>query len=222
MKNLYRHADKALNKLFHFAAMLFQQSVSLAHWDELNVISFARNIYERVDEAAMEEFREIARKARQDAEKELAISSPRTRRNDEDVAFILLLRNRYDPKTEYQYGKEWERKRDRLVESAMAVQQANRDYRGVNSNELRVVLQRALNLMERQLREMADTVTDESRNEVFAEAGITQVMWNTQRDERVCPECRERDGQVYPLFGVPSKHRRCRCYLTPVVTPFKE
>ena len=212
MRNLYRHADSALKRLYAFAATLFQQSSMLASWDELNVIRNAQDIFVQMDEAARREFLWIARKARKDVEAEMAL--PHKEMDDD---FIFMLFARYDPKTQYQYRNEWTRKRDRLVESAIAVQQANQNYRGANSNELRAVLQRAMNLMERQLREMADTVTDETRNEAFAEAGIEKVMWNTQKDERVCSVCRERDGKVYPLFGVPPKHRRCRCYLTPVV-----
>ena len=212
MKNLYRHADSALKRLYAFAASLFQQAAMLASWDELNIIRTTETIFSEMDEAAKREFLWIARKARKDVEAELALPH-----RDLDDAFILMLYARYDPKTQYKYDNEWERKRERLVEAAMAVQHANQNYRGANSNELRAVLQRTLNLMEQQLREMADTVTDETRNDAFAEAGIPKVMWNTQRDERVCSVCRERDGKVYPLYGVPDKHHRCRCYLTPVV-----
>ena len=67
-----------------------------------------------------------------------------------------------------------------------------------------------------QMRQMADTVTDAARAKAFGDAGVGQVRWITQHDERVCKICRPRDGVIYPLDAVPPKHHNCRCYLIPL------
>jgi SPP1 gp7 family putative phage head morphogenesis protein len=43
---------------------------------------------------------------------------------------------------------------------------------------------------------------------------VQKVVWCTVRDWRVCPECDERDGEVYDLDDCPvlPHHSFCRCY----------
>jgi SPP1 gp7 family putative phage head morphogenesis protein len=47
------------------------------------------------------------------------------------------------------------------------------------------------------------------------QAGTDKVEWIDTEDERVCPICSERDGQVYPAdqVAIPA-HPRCRCIVT--------
>lgn len=97
----------------------------------------------------------------------------------------------------------------------MAVGQASDRARIANTQAARKALKRALDVLERQVMEMADTVTDDARTEAFRDAGIDEVRWNTQQDERVCSVCHDRDGLIYPVDQLPPKHPRCRCYFTP-------
>lgn len=208
MSKVYAPADKALKVLYDRAEAAFSQLATTAAWDELNVIREVSNVYEDINQTASEQYLMIARRAYHEAQKEIGVESS----DDKNLAlFLLLLLRKYDAKTQYRYDHEWERKRDRLAESILSLPKAEQV---VNGNALRQALHRALNLMAGQLRNMADTVTDEARNEAFRDAGITEVVWNTQRDERVCEVCEERDRQVYPINALPPKHRRCRCYLT--------
>lgn len=49
---------------------------------------------------------------------------------------------------------------------------------------------------------------------------ITQVRWNTARDELVCPVCRPLDGTLIGIGDIdafPPAHVNCRCYVTPIV-----
>lgn len=217
MSGIYRHADRGLKRLYREVESQFQFTALTAHWDELNVLRTVSDLYERIDDFTRKEYLNIARKAYADAQDEILALLPEKegRFSDLDMLFLTNLYTRYDHKTEYRYDREWERKRDRLAESMMAVIQAQDAARISNTNEIRVALQRALNLMEKQMRQMADTVTDEARNRAFEDAGVDQVMWNSQHDNKVCSECDERDGQIYPIHAVPGKHRGCRCYLTP-------
>jgi SPP1 gp7 family putative phage head morphogenesis protein len=70
-------------------------------------------------------------------------------------------------------------------------------------------------------------VTEVTR--VFAEGNISawnstgfvdSFSWETARDERVCPICTPRAGQIYKLTDSSNKppgHVRCRCWIRPVV-----
>ena len=206
MKTPYNHADKALKVLNDTMGREFQNmSVSL-RFDELNVIEVKKQVgamYTRINRAVKCQFGKVAQKVFEDTEKELGVAHTEFA----GMGFVLALLKRYDPVTKYVYTSEWMRKRDRLVESIMASE---------GRRELRQALKRALDLMALQVRQYADNLTDETRNEVFERAGVDEVRWNTQRDARVCGECADRDGMIYPIDAVPCKHYRCRCYLTAV------
>ena len=219
MSNIYRHADKALQRLYKYTESQFQSVATTARWDELNVIETTDDLFSRIDGTAMREYEQIMKRAYEDAKKEIIEIFPLTvgRFKGIDNVFLLALMRRYDSKTEYRYDREWQRKADRLAESIMAHISDEAFGPILNSPAVRRSLQRALNLLNGQLRNMADTVTDEARNEAFTQAGIDQVMWNTQRDERVCGTCMDRDRKIYYITAVPPKHPRCRCYLTPVI-----
>lgn len=206
MKTPYSHADKALKVLNDTIGREFQNiSVSL-RFDELNVIKVKKQIgamYTRINLEVIRQFEKVARHVFDDTENELGV----THTEFVSGSFVLALFKRYDPVTKYVYTSEWERKRDRLVESIMASD---------GRRELRQALKRALDLMAFQVRQYADNLTDETRREVFERAGVDEVKWNTQHDVKVCGECNDRDGMIYPIDAVPCKHNRCRCYLTAV------
>ena len=64
---------------------------------------------------------------------------------------------------------------------------------------------------------------------IFAEANskawtstgfVSKVQWRTAQDERVCPICGPKAGQLYDVSDAgnrPPAHIRCRCWLQPVV-----
>lgn len=40
-----------------------------------------------------------------------------------------------------------------------------------------------------------------------------RVRWVSQKDDRVCKECKERNGDLYESSDdIPEKHPNCRCY----------
>lgn len=206
MKTPYRHADKAMKSLSDKMGAEFQNLSSTLRFDELNVIAVRKQVtqmYERINAQVLREFREVASRVHDDTQTEIAVD------NTEFLAaaFLIAIFGRYDKVTKYVYTNEWERKRDRLIESIMA---------GTGSRDVRQSLKRALDTMRRQVAQYGDNLTDEVRNAVFEEAGIEKVRWNTQRDHKVCEDCRDRDNVIYNLYDVPNKHYHCRCYLTAV------
>lgn len=214
--SIYRHADRELKRIFRFMSATFQNQSVRAAWDALNVISISvavDQMYASMNEWIMGRYLEIARRAYRDAW--VAMFPGEEPEDTLDLPYIAALLDGYDPKMQYQYSKEWIRKRDRLKESMMAVGQASDRARIANTQAARKALKRALDVLERQVMEMADTVTDDARTEAFRDAGIDEVRWNTQQDERVCSVCHDRDGLIYPVDQLPPKHPRCRCYFTP-------
>lgn len=209
MSAIYRHADDANKKLKRYIGIQFQRYALLTKWDSLNVMRTVREMYAGIDDTCRAEYLRVAKAAYADAAKEIKLEKSDSKIDD---LFIMAVLTMYSAKTEYRYDTEWERKAERLGESIIAVS----DGETPNTNEIRRVMARAMTLAQGQIREMADTVTDEARIRAFEAAGIGRVMWNTQRDGNVCRECAERDGMVYTIQNVPSKHHRCRCYMTAV------
>ncbi len=65
-------------------------------------------------------------------------------------------------------------------------------------------------------------MVDTARIDTFKKNGIRRVKWQTQEDEKVCEECNERDGKIYPIDNIPTKpHYRCRCWVEPVLEKAK-
>lgn len=50
--------------------------------------------------------------------------------------------------------------------------------------------------------------------------GLHKVKYRTQRDDRVCPICRAKEGETLTLPNdypfIPPTHHLCRCYITPI------
>lgn len=52
---------------------------------------------------------------------------------------------------------------------------------------------------------------------LYQAAEIRTVMWATSQGDNVCPECEERDGEVYAIENIdaPPLHPNCACALMP-------
>lgn len=128
--------------------------------------------------------------------------------NEKYVDGIL---RKYNPITGYLYYPEADRKRARLAEALIAavLVGARADYH----KELR----RFAKLWHTQTLQYGETTVDRARLDTFKKNGIKRVMWQSEHDERVCTECKERDGKIYPIDAIPTKpHYRCRCWLIPL------
>jgi SPP1 gp7 family putative phage head morphogenesis protein len=57
---------------------------------------------------------------------------------------------------------------------------------------------------------------NEASNTYYARQGIDLCMWYATADDRACPICAPRAGQIYKRAEVKAPcHPRCRCYLAP-------
>ena len=126
-------------------------------------------------------------------------------------AWLLAILEVSDPVTEYIYTEEVPRKRARFYETLLALIAMRR-----TTTETEKTYKRARDLWGRQTEQYEINVVDMARRKAFEDNGISQFMWNTQEDEKVCSVCRPRDGVIYAAGNIPTRHYLCRCWLTPV------
>ncbi len=122
-----------------------------------------------------------------------------------DLEWLLALLEEYDPVTLYVYGHEVKRKEARTAEA-------------INASTAKVEqLQRGMGYWSQMTAHYADSVSDNAVLKAFEDAGVKRVRWNTEKDDRVCRVCRQRDGKIYPIGKIPPKpHWGCRCYYEPM------
>lgn len=184
-------------------------SLKLMKFDELNVLRSVKSVYERSVALAKKRYRMIAWNAYVEGYI-LATNCTRKvaeKKADESITedFIIEMLDDYDPVTLYQFEPEAERKAQRLAEALLASD--------MKSSEV----DKALRYLTLQETHYADKSVVEGTLAAYKEAGIKKVRWLTQKDSKVCKDCRAKDGKVFPINSVPyPEHYHCRCDLEPV------
>ena len=188
-------------------------------FDELSaprITTITQNMVARLLKDNKAAYIKIAANASEEAAddiKELSGIAVKPLKTDEKyVAGILAA---YNPTTGYLYENEADRKRSRLAEALIAAVLFG--LRAEYHKELR----KFANLWKTQTTQYAITVVDTTRIDTFKKNGIRRVRWETQKDERVCKECRERDEKIYDIDNLPDKHYGCRCWYIPVLEKTK-
>ena len=200
---MYKYTDKVIASLDRQFLRLFRR-LRLMKFDELNVLNHVVAAYQRADKLAKKAFLDIAIHAYLFAMKEAedAGFKPKTETPiDED--WILEMLEEEDFVTLYDYGNEWERKRQRLSEALAATNTPNKE------------IDKALKLMALQVSHYADKATAQAAIQAFKDAGVKKVKWITERDDRVCSKCEPLDGKIFDIDKIPAipQHYRCRCRL---------
>ena len=205
---IYDSADRAIKEMNRRNLKAFQ-TLKLAKWDELNVIRQVKSVYDASDRFARKKYYEIAVEAYIVALYEARCDHVRaTRMADDaiDIEWVLLMLEEVDPVTLYAFLPEKERKEERLVEAMTVAQDKGKE------------IDKALRYWTLQVGQYAINAVDRARIQAFKDYGVKQVMWNTEKDERVCKDCEPLDGQVFDIDSAPSKlHVNCRCWYTPVL-----
>lgn len=184
-------------------------------FDQLNaprITSLTTAMVERLLKENKRAFLKIAKEASEEAADDIkllglvAIPIPT---NEKYVDGVL---GEYNPVTGYLYYPEADRKRSRLAEALITavLVGARADYHKE--------LKKFANLWHTQTLQYGETMVDKTRVKTFEKNGIKYVRWITQGDEKVCTECKERNGKIYPIGKIPTKpHYRCRCWLEPLL-----
>lgn len=202
---MYEYTDKVIKKLNTAYLRLFTR-LKLLSFDELNIMTSVKEVYQKCLKLAKKRYLEIADYYFYRAY-ELAAGKGRKKPSDDWINndWLLDMLEEYDPVTLYRFIPELERKRQRLIEALIASHKKNAE------------IDKALRFWALQSNQYADKVTDEATLRGYKAAGIKKVRWITEKDDRVCPVCRKLNMRVFDIDKVPNKpHYRCRCYLLPV------
>ena len=179
-------------------------------FDEVNaprLTSLTQAMIERLLKENKKAFLKIAKEATEEAADDIKGKPILT-----DEKYVDGILGEYNPVTGYLYYPEADRKRSRLVEALITAMVIN--SRADYHKELR----KFANLWHTQTLQYGETMVDKTRVNTFKKNGITKIRWITQGDEKVCKECRERNGTIYAIDKIPPKpHYRCRCWYEPIV-----
>ena len=174
-----------------------RSKISLAKFDELNVLRTAEDLYKDLDR----DFRDIMLAL-------IAVVYRETEPHGDDEPgrkWLLALLSEPDPVTGYAYINEVNRKREYLAENLAA------------SSNREAALRKAMSYWARMAAQYADIVTGEVMLRAFSDAGVNRVRWYTRDDERVCKACDKRHGKIYSINRIPARpHWGCRCWWEPV------
>lgn len=192
---MYQIMDQKLSKLIKQIKRLFSRYKAMMTFDEFNVLEDTKALYKELNELNLEAYLEIANAYYKEI-------NPNGKLTKKWLVATLL---GYDAVTKYVYTHEVDRKRARFAEAL------------ISSNTKSKEFITARNLWNRQTGQYAIKVTDEAVIKACRDVGYKKLKWNTERDSKVCPTCKKRDGKVYDIYKLPDKtHYNCRCYYTPV------
>ena len=177
-----------------------------------NITKYTKELVSRLLKSNKREYLKIAKEATDEAKEDieaLGVSATPLVINGKYVDDVL---GEYNPVTNYLYYPEAERKRSRLAEALITavIVNSRADYH----KELR----RFADLWHTQTKQYGEKMVDKTRIDTFKKNGIKRVKWVTKEDEKVCKECNERDGKIYPIDKIPDKpHYNCRCWVVPLL-----
>lgn len=200
---VYEGADKAIRAINRENLRLFgRMKIRLMKADELHIIREVTSTYDAALRIAERWLLETARQAFKNAMSETG----KRKRNDIDRDWLLDYLEDTEPVAMYRFIPEWERKKARLIE-ALSVSTAPDQE-----------IDKALRELTKQIGWFAVSVTDEAMLHAFHVAGIEEVMWHSEHDNRTCRRCHGMDGKIFRIEDLPVKpHVGCRCWITPVI-----
>ena len=205
---IYAGADRAIREMNRRNLAEFDR-LRLIRGEENRMVKEVHKVYDQSRKRARNRFYEIAAEAYLLALHMCNVPPKKAAQMAEeaiDGEWIDLFLSEPDPVAKYSFNSEAERKEARLIEALAVADQPGRE------------IDRALKLWTAQIGQFAVEAVDAAMLDGYEDAGVKEVEWVTERDEKVCEECSERDGKRYPLADAPHKdHFGCRCMLRPVV-----
>ena len=177
-----------------------------------NITKYTKELVSRLLKSNKREYLKIAKEATDEAKEDIEALGVSATPLVVDGKYVDDVLGEYNPVTNYLYYPEAERKRSRLAEALITavVVNSRADYH----KELR----KFADLWYTQTKQYGEKMVDKTRINTFKKNGIKRVKWVTKEDEKVCKECNERDGKIYPIDKIPDKpHYNCRCWVVPLL-----
>ena len=207
--NLFEYEDRVVKILLKKLLRKFRalsrtiQSNTINGFDEINVLTAVNKLYDEILELTEEFLKAVALRAYRKAR--------RKKKDDEDFPLDMWLAEylgEYNPVTEYLFYQEADRKRARLIEAIMSVLRSPNPITTIPK-----VIDQGMKQWVRQVEQFGDCVVIAATEQAYEDNGTKQVMWVTQKDDRVCSSCRPLDGVIFPVDEVPPpQHYNCRCF----------
>lgn len=126
---------------------------------------------------------------------------------EEDKYDLDELLETYSGTLLYSFSTEMERKRERLFETIVAID---------DMSDPEILSQQKKNIRNWNT-QVEEFGVDIERNIFLSElgdSGIRKVQWMTAEDERVCTDCSDLNGIIFDIDNVPRRpHIGCRCWL---------
>lgn len=126
---------------------------------------------------------------------------------EEDKYDLDELLETYSGALLYSFATEMERKRERLFETMVAID---------DMSDPEILSQQKKNIRNWNT-QVEEFGVDIERNIFLSElrdSGISKVQWMTAEDERVCVNCSDLNGSIFDIDNVPRRpHIGCRCWL---------
>lgn len=206
--NIYEACDKAIKAMNRENVEAFGR-LKIAKWDEVNIIRTVKAVYVASAKRAKKRYYEVGFEAYLlamamcDEDPKMAHRMAEKAITEKWVEQILT---ETDFVTLYRFDSETERKAYRLAEALEVPEHRNYE------------IDKALRYWSQQIGQYAINVTDYAVVQAFEDAGVKEVIWVSEHDQRVCHECHTYDGQVFEIDSIPPKpHWGCRCHLIPVL-----
>lgn len=201
---MYNYTDSVIKIMRKKLIGLFNNFHYRADFDELELVYFTHELYDKADIAVRKCLLTIAR---------IAYIENGSKDNYRGVDYFLIKEwlSEYNPVTKYSYVNEVDRKRSRFYESLLA---------STNKEE---AINTALRYFSAMASWYAIDVTDKAVLKAYKDDGIEKVVWITTKDEKTCRKCNKHDGKIYSIDKIPPKpHINCRCYFLPVIEKVKK
>lgn len=182
--------------------------LKMSDWDRINIIRTVVSVYREAVRKARKRYWEVAfeayvlgwmacdvdvKKAQKMADKAITMD------------WVDDILEQTDRVTMYRFNSEAERKAYRLAETLEVTPYRN------------LVIDRAMRDWSKQIGQYAINFTDEAVVQAFKDAGVEEVEWLIEDDDRTCHSCRDLNGKRFAIDKVPAKpHYGCRCTLKPI------
>ena len=183
-------------------------------FDELSaprITKITKEMVSRLLKSNKREYQKIAKEATEEASNDVNAIGIKATPIPISEKYVDETLGEYNPVTGYLYYPEADRKRSRLAEALITavILGLRADYHKE--------LKKFADLWHTQTLQYAETMVDKTRIKTFKKNGIKRVVWVSEHDNRVCEECKERDGKIYPINAIPTKpHYNCRCWIEPL------
>lgn len=205
--NVYSACDKAIKAMNRENLEAFTRLKGMK-FDELNIIRSVKSTYQESAKRARKRYYEVAFEAYLIGMSMCGMDAAEAHQMAEKAItpeWIGKILSEVDFMTLYRFDTETERKLYRLAEALEVTEERARE------------IDKALKAWSQQVGQYAINVTDYAVVDAFLDAGVKEVVWDSEDDDKTCHACAALDGQTFSIDEIPRKpHPGCRCGIRPV------